>query len=133
MLMIDSEYSGVSVNAVIDNKLCYFFDESGTGKTFFFSIVKCFCDINGIKCSVLDFNDAQKDEDVILKDCEKMEVVILDNADLYLSNEILEKIAAPVVLISVKTFAEWVRKDAGLYLIEYEGKTMNVRRWRNCA
>lgn len=89
-LTINMNYSGVQIKANFNNKLNMLSGFSGTGKTFLMGAVELFCRNNKIAYAVCDYRTQDIDSDKIKALCEKADVILLDNADLYLSNDILE-------------------------------------------
>lgn len=127
MFEINESYSGINVTAKLRSRICFFYGQSGLGKTFFFRIVKSVCSLRGLVCTVMDYNNIEKSEEDIISFCKNSDIVILDNADLYLTNHMLRSLNASTILVSVKTIAEWDKEDAGLYTISYNESNLSVR------
>ncbi len=115
------------IDVDLKSKVSFFIGNSGEGKTFFFDLVKNYLLLNGVKFTAIDHNnygDPSKLPIVV----SGSEVVILDNADLYLTPELLEKIKAVSnsMLISIKNRYMYSMKDAECYVVNYDGDNLRV-------
>jgi hypothetical protein len=61
--------------------------------------------------------------------CLNQKVVIFDNADLYLNRDILDKVNAELVLISIKNIGDLQRAESGRYRVETKDNLISVERW----
>lgn len=106
---------------------------SGTGKTFLFHIMQAYCVSEEISCALIDSKVlSSANEDIIYSMCLGKEIVILDNADLYLNGELFDKIRNLdcTVIISKKGTFGLNMKAVHLYLVKYEGNILCTKRWQ---
>jgi ABC-type polar amino acid transport system ATPase subunit len=120
---------GVSVNVKLKDKLCCFIDDSGTGKSFLFTIIYEYCKENGIPIALLNYTATDFGDEAIINSCKNKSVVIFDNADLYLSNNIISSVTADVVIMSIKSVEKYRFNDYGEYSVESSRYEIKTRRW----
>jgi hypothetical protein len=68
-------------------------------------------------------------EDTIIGESNNQKIVIFDNADLYLTDNIVEKINADLILVSIKDIEEFNVLNSGRYHVKINDKTISVKRW----
>lgn len=121
-LDINMNYSGVQINAIFNNKLNMLSGFSGTGKTFLMGAVELFCRNNKIACAVCDYRTQDITPDTIKDLCENANVILLDNADLYLNNDILEWIREKdkFAIICMKKTSKIDMRGVTEYIVRYE-------------
>lgn len=104
---------------------------SGTGKTFLFSMISAYFTSNKISYAFIDYKFlASGDEELIFSHCVNKELILLDNADLYLTSELFDKIRnldATIILSKKSTFGLNM-DDAHLYTIDYTNSSLVTRR-----
>lgn len=126
-MRIDENYCGLRVNANFQDRICVFHGDSGQGKSFLFDLVKTFCNDNKISCIMI----SSKNSDVLKKlDLTESSVFILDNADLYMSTDLFNKIknSSSLFLISAKYLTYMDRFLIKQYKVHYEGT--EIKAWR---
>jgi hypothetical protein len=112
------------------NRICYIIDESGTGKTFLFSNLRNYCINNNVDFVLVDYNYSNKSEDEIINVCRNCsEIIILDNADLYLTPKIIDNIKAKLVIASLKSSIGLRTDETGNYELVQNGNVISVKRW----
>ena len=128
-MKIDYEYSGIKVNADFKDNVNLLYGMSGSGKTFLFEIIQHYCKEKGIKNALFDFK-TENTEDNMVAFCKDAGIVLLDNADLYISKELLARFMkeCPCILISLKDYSKIGIKDVGMYSVDYTDKKMEVKR-----
>jgi ABC-type lipoprotein export system ATPase subunit len=119
----------IHVDAEFTDNICYLLDNSGTGKTFLFSLLFNYCSLNGVSIASLDYKSSNSSVNEIVEYCNNKSVVIFDNADLYLNRDILERIKADLILISVKKISGLIRKNSGRYRVLTSENSISVKRW----
>lgn len=122
---------GISFDINFADKINVIKGASGTGKTFLFNMLSSYCSSNKISYAFIDYKFlASGDEDLIFPHCLNKELIILDNADLYLTPELFDKIRnlnATVILSKKSTFGLNM-DDAHLYTIDYINTSLLTRR-----
>jgi hypothetical protein len=112
------------------NRICYIIDESGTGKTFLFSNLRNYCINNNVDFVLVDYNYSNKSEDEIINVCRNCsEIIILDNADLYLTSKIIDNLKAKLVIASLKSSIGLRTDETGNYELVQNGNVISVKRW----
>jgi hypothetical protein len=112
------------------NRICYIIDESGTGKTFLFSNLRNYCINNNVDFVLVDYNYSNKSEDEIINVCRNCsEIIILDNADLYLTPKIIDNLKAKLVIASLKASIGLKTDETGNYELVQNGNVISVKRW----
>jgi hypothetical protein len=112
------------------NRICYIIDESGTGKTFLFSNLRNYCINNNVDFVLVDYNYSNKSEDEIINVCRNCsEIIILDNADLYLTPKIINNLKAKLVIASLKSSIGLRTDETGNYELVQNGNVISVKRW----
>lgn len=93
----------VNVSISLNDKIYVFKGKSGTGKTFVSSILSGICRDKGLTYRY--FNNTAKNDatGIISATASNKDIVFFDNADLYLTDEILENVKnTKCILISMK-------------------------------
>jgi hypothetical protein len=127
-LRINEEISGTFVDLLIEHQVNAFLGGSGEGKSFLFStLLPYYCYDRGISLHIVDYKVMLEPVDIAAA-CSAADIVCLDNADLYLTREILEKIkkTAKYILISIKS-PYHICTDAYACNIRYDDKGLKVR------
>ena len=103
-MLIQTRYSGTQIKVNIKSGVNILEGYSGTGKTFLMKGIVYYCKSNKISYSYIDYKDIDRGSDIIKASCRNKDIVMLDNADLYISNELLEEIkkTAKIIIISLK-------------------------------
>lgn len=130
MIQFAETFGGVNFDVCIEDKVNLFSGLSGEGKTFLFKILKVYLKINGVSC--ICFNNTATDfsESTIKKICTGKKVIIFDNADLYLTQELLDYAIeiADTVIVSMKLYCRLRFDLYNFYAINYSGNSLVVRR-----
>ncbi len=97
------ESKGLSVYVELDTQLTTLFDYSGTGKTYLFMLLSEYCEVEKIPFEHIDHKFRVGDKDEIVRRCTGKTVVLLDNADLYLTKELTAELCrvAEYIVVSV--------------------------------
>lgn len=127
-LNVKINYSGVDINAKFTNKINMLSGYSGTGKTFLMEAVELYCLNNQIRRSYCDFRCMNLSDYQIKTLCENAEVVILDNADLYLTNDIMKwlKENKKFLIICMKKTSKIDMRGITEYLVRYENRKLTI-------
>ena len=127
MLNINKKIYGKDISVNISSRLNLFFSESGTGKTFFMNIIYGYCLDEGIKCAYINHKSSMYRTEDIINICKDMDIVMLDNADLYLNNDILNSICDnTMIFVDMKNTTKIDIEDYDRVRIVYDGDSMEV-------
>lgn len=129
-LEVDIKYNGISIKADFNNSLNFLVGNSGTGKTLLMKAVQLYCLNNKIKNIYCDSDCSGLTSSQIIDQCSDKEVVILDNADLYLTREILEEIQKDddkIIIVCMKNTCNINTYYASEYVVKYKNKELTVR------
>lgn len=119
-------YNGLHFSVEFKDNLSVLNDLSGTGKTFLFKVLKEYCREHDISCIYCNYEFADYKKENIINLCKDNDIVIFDNADLYLTDEILEAVRNPsrLVVVSIKNLFSLKIQNAGYYYVAYDGKRL---------
>ena len=121
--------SGVKFNLNFTDKINIIEQDSGTGKTFMFSMIDAHCKKEGIPCLLFNYSTLEfkgnLDEHVSGK-----KIVLLDNADLYLDSSFLNFLENQdcTTIISIKSLVGLYTENAGFYNVNYDGESLVTER-----
>ncbi len=123
-------YNGINIEADFNTKLNILAGYSGTGKTLLISAVDFYCLNNDISRILCNYNNIGLSADKIKDICSDTDVVFLDNADLYLTDDILQSIlqTAKIIIISMKDTSNISTSDADIYNVEYSNLNLRIRK-----
>ena len=102
-MKIEFTYSALPVKVEINEGVNYTLDDSGSGKTLFFTIFNDYCKTNNITCILCNSHNINTEEDII-DICRKYSVVLFDNADLYVTKHVIEELtkSCKYIILSLK-------------------------------
>lgn len=129
-LSINERYSGINIDTCFDSKLNILVGNSGTGKTLLISAIDLHCLNNNIKCRLCNYNDANLSKQQLIAVCSESDVLLLDNSDLYIDNELLEKLLSmsKIIIMSIKDTSSISTGESEQYLVEYSNMDLTVRK-----
>ena len=137
-MKIDWTYKGVSDIALhvdLSDQVAILFSDSGTGKTFLFQMLASYFVIHGIPYEKFDYSSENKELAWFQQSMKKADVVLLDNADLYMTKALFRdlKSSGKQVVISIKhTERLGSFENCGFYTVDYDGKSLRTVR-ENCG
>jgi len=131
--MVDSfivkvKYCGVNFEAEFTGKLSLLSGYSGTGKTFLINAIELYCLNNKIKYAHVDYKFRDTKEEIIEGYCSDAEVILLDNADLYLTNDLLSALRKDnkFIIMCMKDTSGLDMADVDEYIVNYKDKKITV-------
>lgn len=86
-LILQFDAANIHVDVQIKHTLCLLHDNSGSGKTYLFSLLEYYCLENGISYRRFDYNSCGIPASRLIQDCGNVDILLLDNADLYMTSE----------------------------------------------
>lgn len=101
---------------------------SGEGKTFLIKLIKSYCKRTGIS-SIYITCDTGISAESIEKECVNKEVILLDNADLYMTRKLfsyLKSLKNSIVIMSLKRSFLYDSYDCKTYLVCYDNNSITL-------
>ena len=128
MKIIQTSYNGLLIDIKLFKRITVLLDNSGTGKTFLFSILIGYFISNSITYGFLDFNTNPDNALDVIKAYNNVEFILLDNADLYMTKELWEYInnAKSYFIISIKGGSNIVFSDISICNVSYTPSTLTL-------
>lgn len=125
---LEQTFDDFSVSCHFRHNICHFVGNSGTGKTFLFRLISAYCPTVGLKAITIDYKNISANTDAMVAFCMFADVVILDNADLYNYNAILDSLRGKdrLVLVSHHEITGLHPED-GSYAVDYTGTALTTR------
>ena len=112
-IKIDAEFSeGINV----------IYGYSGTGKSFMFSRINdYYANSTEYKVSLIDYHYYNKAESIIIDFCRGSDLVLLDNADLYITHSLIDMLLkeCKCIVISMKNTLFFDKNEANELSVEY--------------
>lgn len=127
MLKLNEKIGDTIVELNFEHKVNVLLDDSGTGKTFMFQLLCAYCSVNEIPHIYFDYKSAGFKKETFWEESKEKQFVFFDNADLYLSTELLSQLKEleATIVLSVKNIELVdVDEDTGIYYMEYDGITL---------
>lgn len=126
----------VPLNVVLSTNVCLFLNNSGAGKTLFFSLLQAYCSASQIKMLLINLKNYPTDEQMLNSYVslanESYDIIVLDNADLYdvdtfvhrlNASDKLVLVAGHNIKVSASNLGHYRVKmgDTGLHVARYGG------------
>lgn len=123
---VQFKYNGINVTVDIKEHISFMVGNSGTGKTFLFELICKFCDIRDIAYCMFNHSNYRALSNF---DVNSVDLIILDNADMYLDESIFNRLKAGSanVLICCKNYWNYDMHNVGLYKVEYTEHNISTR------
>lgn len=130
MFCFDEVINGIHFQVGFVDKVNLLFDNSATGKTYLMKVIQGKCMKTGISCKYVNSARYEDTEESIIQFCKNSNVVLFDNADLYLTKTILENIVKTADCIIVCAKSSGIVRSVGgrLYHVLFSSKTLTVKR-----
>ena len=125
-LEVNYRYKSINFIGKFNHKINIIFDYSGTGKTLLLKALRSHLSEEGKR--VIRYSFEMPLEKVI----DDYDVMLLDNADLYLTPELFEdlKLTKALIVISMhRTLGLKLTSEVGRYVCNFDSGTVNVRGW----
>lgn len=123
-------YLGVDIEINFDCKLNNIVGNSGTGKSFLMQAILAYCINNNINCIKCDFSISEKSTETIIEIIRDSDIVLLDNADLYMNDKIMKFIRDnnKMLIMSMKETYGINIQHMQNYIVEYDGNVLTTRK-----
>lgn len=138
MMKLDWTYEGdsnINLSINITDSVAILLDDSGTGKTFMLEMLESYFVANGIAYKKFDYSSENEDTKWFIQGMQKANIVLLDNADLYMTKELFNylKSSNKQVIMSVKhTEKLGSFENCGFYTVNYDNNNLKTVR-ENCG
>ena len=132
MLKVKRKMYGINFDVNFTDRINLLKGASGTGKTFLLNALASYCTDNKIKYAFINYKFlATRGESSIFAPCLNEELILLDNADLYLTPELFDEIRSldATIIMSMKTTFGLNMDDVHVYSVDYDGSSLATRRW----
>lgn len=142
ILEINEVIGSILINASFCERVNVLKDNSGTGKSFLFDLLRAGarmqnCSLYNLKFGLIDYNtilNTSSTVNNIIEVCKDKDVILMDNADLYLTRnlmqELLIKFPNLMFIISIKFLHSILNIESiAFYTIEHIPHKLSVRRY----
>lgn len=131
-MRINTNYNGINIDITLDNKIYKLLDKSGSGKTLLMQAISEYCLNNSITHTLINYKQANIPKDNIINSCRNIDIVMMDNADLYITDDILKEVSktAKCMLISIKDSDRLFVVDAVDMAINYNKLNLTAKELR---
>lgn len=125
---ISISFCGIDMSIKFTEKINLLAGYSGTGKTLLMKAITLYCSNNKIPYRYIDYNNKGMGKDEILAYCKSARVVMLDNADLYISDSLLSDISknADIVILSLKQTQLISMDKVKQYIVRYDNMKLSL-------
>lgn len=131
MIKIEENLGGIDFSIQFDDRVNLLTGHSGTGKTFMLKMMADYFMLEGVSCAFFNRKTMELSQKAMKEACIGKDVIIFDDADLYLTQELLDYASdVGTVIVSMKSFYTLGFKSLGFYLVEYSENRLEVRRRR---
>ncbi len=122
MISINTSSDGVVIASDLPEGVIILRGDSGTGKTLFMGALAAYCETNAIPYYMCNSQAGRFIDEAIIKSSEGCRVLLLDNADLYLTNDLLKVLRdkAEYIIISKKQLYNIDTDNVYYALVHYE-------------
>ena len=114
------------------DKICVLYDNSGTGKSYLLKSLRTYAESNNIKYTFFDYKADGMAEKEVIERIKGNELVLFNNADLYMTNNIIKAIKQEGVLaiMELRSVVEFDLRESGYYRVKYEVNNVITKRLR---
>ncbi|MBE5869898.1 MAG: hypothetical protein E7294_01360 [Lachnospiraceae bacterium] len=129
-IVIDNN-SQIKIDADFFEGVNVIFGYSGTGKTFLFDRINdYYANSKELNVTLINYQFCDKKEDLIVEFCEKSDLILLDNADLYLTESLIDKLRAECkcIVISMKNTVFFSHNEITVLSVEYDNHLIRTKR-----
>ena len=133
MLEINSVVGGIKISARFADKVNILIGYSGSGKSFLLSLIERKYADNSLSVVSFDYNLATENNvEEYIRRASHNDLVLLNNADLYMTRELLEILAKVkcTVIAELKHAVVGRVENSGMYIVNFENDTIDVKKVR---
>jgi chromosomal replication initiation ATPase DnaA len=125
---ISLTFNGINIDVSINSGVNILSGDSGTGKTLLMQAVELYCLQNDIKYTFLNYRCNGKNDEQIEALCKNSDLILIDNADLFINEELLSKLrdSSKYILMSLKYITKIDDTDATEFLVHYDNLKLQL-------
>ena len=125
-MIVKYKYMEVTVDAEFKDHICFLNGDSGSGNTFLLRVLESYLSRKNISYCLFNYSSMAA---VNGFDFDSVDVVMLDNADLYMNRDIYMKAkkSHALVLICMHSYCGFDPDGSGEYVIVHEERTNTLR------
>lgn len=129
LIQIHEILAGTDVDICIKTNSCILWDDSGTGKTFFIEILYNWLLIKQYKVYLFNSKNYEVSDKVFKSIVNETDILLCDNADLYLTKEKVNYIRSntDLFIISVKNFYSIGVMTDNFYAVYYDQGILRLK------
>ncbi len=130
MVCFNKTFNGIDFDVSFEDKVNLFSGMSGEGKTFLFTVLESYFINNDISYQYYNSSSLRFGINELISGCTGRSVIIFDNADLYLTQELLDYAVsqADTVIMSMKLYCKLRFDSFDFYAVKYSGNSLIVRK-----
>ena len=132
MLSIHEEINGIRVDLDFEDGIYNLVGDSVSGKSFLLKVFAKYCEEHCIPYFYFDNNTKNIGREGLLQICEGKEIILLNNATLYLEKGIVSEMIA----LGSKTVIAEYKDELNVFdnketevIVNYTGDTLSIERW----
>lgn len=127
-IKIKQKFNGIDVEAELKVGVNLLSGDSGTGKTLLMQAVELYCAENEIKYTFLNYRQRESTVEQIVALCNTSEVVIIDNADLFISEKLISELTktSKYLLVSLKDSTKIDERNITEFIVHYEDMKLRL-------
>jgi hypothetical protein len=127
MLTFHEKIYDVNFNVSFTDRICFLRSASGSGKSLLLRAIASYCETHEISCVLVNYNFEQ---DCIYQSCTGKEVILLDDAELYLTQELfaaIRDLGKMLIVVKQSTYGLDMH-EAHIYRLSFEVSEITTRR-----
>ena len=127
---IDQQFAGgMHLHVDLKHNICLLQDPSGRGKTYGMQLIQIYCAAEGKECFCINSLNFNGDISTKIKGVRSGGIVLLDDAELYLTNDLLSDIYREDLIILVSTHADIEYQpniSIGYYYVRFDCNSVSI-------
>lgn len=127
-MKIITKFNSIDIEANLTGKINILEGNSGTGKTLLMKAIKLYCADNNISYRHLDYENRNDTVEQLTSYCNNAQIITIDNADLFISDELLESLCktAKLIIVSLKQTHLISMDKTHTYIVHYENNNLSL-------
>lgn len=132
-MKIKQIFNGIDVDIDLKDGVNLLSGDSGTGKTLVMQAIELFCASNNISCTFLNYRHRNLSEDQIITSCASSRIILIDNADLFITQNILNEVrdSSDCIVLSLKDSSKIDGRNITEYLVDYGNLQLRLKENKN--
>lgn len=128
MLNIKQNFNGIDVEAFLKEGINLLSGDSGSGKTLFMQAVELYCLENNISYTLLNYRQHDKSTKQLEVLCGNSEIILIDNADLFVSAELIKilKKTSKYILLSLHDTTKIDERNIAEFIVHYNNLKLRL-------